>query len=424
METHSVSTPPRTAVRRLALARGISATGSEAAYVALMVVVFRATGSTMWLAMSLLLTWGVTGLVAPFTAILGDRLPRRRVMIASDLAGAVCFGAMAFLHEPVFLLAVAFSAVVVESPFWSASAAAIPNVAEEEHLGWANGLVSMGRNLGHVVGPALGGLLVSAIGASWVFSLNAISFAFSAALVASVHATFDSARTEDELEEHRGSLAGIVFVLREPVLRTITLAWIVFVLGLGMAVVADLPLAESFDAGSFGFGLIATAWGLGSVVGALAGRWLNERNEIPVLVIANAAIAVMCVGIWLSPWFALILALMLGFGVFDGVTIVADTSILQRRSPDAVRSRTIAARDGMVNLVMAGAFLVGGAILPAVGAQGVYGLAAVSVGLATFVLLPLLRRLPAPTMVRLEPGASHALTGESPVGEHETRGRR
>jgi MFS family permease len=412
-----MNTPTRTAVRRLALARGISATGSEAAFVALMVTVFRHTGSTMWLAMSLLLTWGVSGLVAPFTSILGDRLPRRRVMIASDVGGATLFGVMALLHEPAALLAVAFAAVVVESPFWSASGAAIPNIAGEEHLGWANGLVSVGRNLGHIAGPALGGLLVSAFDASWVFAANGVSFAVSAALVASVHAPFDADRSEGEVEEHRGSLAGLVFVLRDPVLRTIALAWIVFGLGIGTAVVADLPLAESFGAGSVGFGLISAAWGLGSVVGSLAGRWLNERNEIAVLVLANAAIALMCAGVWLSPWFTLILALMVGFGVFDGVTIVADTSILQRRSPDAVRSRTMAARDGMVNIVMAGSFLVGGLILPALGAQGVYGIAAASVGLATFVLLPLLRvgRVRGTEIPEVEPGVSVEAALESRV---------
>ncbi len=396
-------TPARTAVRRLALARGISSTGSEAAWTALAVVVFRATGSTMWLAMTLLLTWGVGGLIAPFTAMLGDRLPRRRVMIASDLGGAVMFGLMALLHGPAVLLAAAFVAVVVESPFWSTSAAAIPNVAGEEHLGWANGLVSIGRNLGHVLGPALGGLLVSALGASWVFGLNAGSFAFSAALVVSVRARFDAEHTEGEVEEHRGSLAGVRFVLREPVLRTITFAWAVFSLGLGTAVVADLPLAQSFDAGAFGFGLISAAWGLGAVAGSYAGRWLNQRNEMAALVLATTATGVLCAGIWLSPWFALILALMVGFGVLDGVTIVADTSIVQRRSPDAVRSRTIAAQEGMLNIVMAGAFLVGGLILPTLGPQGVYGIAAVAAGLATLVLLPLLRLGAEPSRAQPKP---------------------
>ncbi len=386
------TTGPKAAVRRLAAARAISTTGSAAAFTALMVVEYRATGSALWLSFTLLATWGASGFIAPFTAMLGDRFDRRRVMIASDLGGAVAFAAMALIHRPGALLVAAFIAVVLESPFWSASGAAIPNVAGEEHLGWANGLVAMGRYLGVTVGPALGGLLVGAIGASWVFAANAVSFAASALLVRSVHARFSRERSAHEEEEHRGALAGLSFLLRDRVLRTISLAWIVFVLGIGMAVVADLPLANSFHAGSFGFGMMAATWGGGSVLGSFAGRWLDERNEMAALVLANGAVALAAGGIAVSPWFALVLASSFAFGVFDGVTIVADQSIRQRRTPDAVRSRVLAASEGAVNVFMALAFLAGGFVVPALGPQGAYGVGATSAGLATLVLIPLLRR--------------------------------
>ncbi len=385
------STGSRPAVRRLALARSISSVGSEAAWIALAVVVLRETGSTVWLAMSLLLTYGVGGLAGPFTAMLGDRLPRRRVMIGSDLCGAALFAVLAFMHGPAALLAVAFAAVVVESPFWSAADAAIPNVAGGEDLGWANGLVAVGRNLGHVVGPPLGGVLVSMLGGSWVFALNAASFAVSAALVATVRGRFDAERSDLDVERHRGPLAGLAFVVRDRILRTIALAWIVFALGIGMVVVADLPLARKFGTGAVGFGLISAAWGLGSIGGSLAGRWLNERNEMVALVVTNAGLGLICVGIWRSGWFALILGLMGAFGLLEGIQEVADTSIQQRRAPDAVRSRAMAAREGMVNVVMAGSFLVGGVVIRSVGPQGVYLLAAVSIGVSTLVLLPLVR---------------------------------
>jgi MFS family permease len=403
------NTGPKAAVRRLALARAISTTGSTAAFTALMVFEYRATGSAMWLTFTLLATWGASGFISPFTAMLGDRFDRRRVMIASDLGGAVSFGAMALLHRPGALLVAAFLAVAVESPFWSASGAAIPNVAGEEHLGWANGLVAMGRYLGVTVGPALGGLLVGVIGASWVFAANAFSFAVSALLVKSVRARFSGDRSAHEVEEHRGALAGLSFLLRDRVLRTISLAWIVFVLGIGMAVVADLPLANSFHAGTFGFGMLAATWGGGSILGSFAGRWLKERNEIAALVLANGAVALAAGGIALSPWFTLVLASSFAFGVFDGVTIVADQSIRQRRTPDAVRSRVLAASEGAVNIFMALSFLAGGFLVPALGPQGAYGVGAVSAGLATFVLVPLLRRSRAPVdTVSAGPSAGEA----------------
>lgn len=161
-------TPPKTAVRRLAVARLISITGGAAAYTALMFTVYELTGSPTWLSATLFLTFGVSGFIAPLAGAIGDRFDRRRVMIVSDLAGVAAFAAMAAARDPGWLLALAFVSAVVETPFWMASGAAIPNLVGPEDLSWANGLITLGRNAGIMVGPALGGLLVATIGPSWV----------------------------------------------------------------------------------------------------------------------------------------------------------------------------------------------------------------------------------------------------------------
>ena len=108
----------RSAVRRLAIARLISVTGGAAAFAALNYTIYERTGSAAWLSASLLLTFGVSGLFAPLGGVLGDRFDRKRVMIASDLAGAACFAAMGLVEEPALLIAVGFLAAVVETPFW------------------------------------------------------------------------------------------------------------------------------------------------------------------------------------------------------------------------------------------------------------------------------------------------------------------
>jgi len=189
-QTLHMPTAPRTAVRILSLARLISLTGSTAAFTALFYTIYHRTGSAAWLSATLLLTFGVSGLIAPVAGILGDRFDRKRVMILSDLGGAVCFGAMALAHDPALLLAAGFLAAVAESPFWSASGAAVPNLVQEKDLAWANGLLAAGRNAGVMIGPAVGGALIHAFGASWLFAGNGVSFVVSAILVATVRASF------------------------------------------------------------------------------------------------------------------------------------------------------------------------------------------------------------------------------------------
>ena len=391
MDTRPV-TAPRSAVRRLATARIISITGGAAAYTALNFTILQETGSAAWVAVSLLLTFGVTGFVVPPAGILGDRFDRRKVLIASDLAGAACFAMMAVSSEPAWLLPWAFLSAVAEAPFWSASDSAIPSVAGPELTTWANSLLSASRLTGVAIGPALGGLLLAATSPSIVFGLNAISFILSALIIVTVHARFSDERAEDE-EEYRGIRAGFRYLRHERVLRTLLLAWIVFISGMGMSMVADAPLAEFFGAGSFGFGVLITAWGGGSALGSLYAKRMRKGGEGTWLVRAGGVIAATGIGIGVSPWFALAVALMFVMGLADGTTLVAETNLRQRRAPDAVRSRVTAAFSGVMHLALAFSYILAAFVVPWVGPKKTYVIGGVTAGLAVFVLLRMKRYL-------------------------------
>jgi predicted MFS family arabinose efflux permease len=391
MRTTRPPTPPRPAVRRLAAARIISITGGAAAYIALNFTVYERTGSATWVAAALLLTFGVTGLIGPIAGVLGDRYDRRKVLIASDLAGAVCFALMALGEDPAWLLAWAFLSAVVEAPFWSASEAAIPNVAGEQDLSWANSLLGMSRSAGITLGPALGGALVAAIGPRAVFAVNAVSFVASAVIVWSVRARFNADRVEER--EHGELRAGIVFLARDRVLRLLMLAWLVFIAGMGMSMVADVPLAEEFDAGAIGYGLLIAGWGGGSVLGALLGRYMRQGQEGTWLAVAAAVMAAIGIGMSLSPWFSVIVVLSFLFGLADGTTMVGDQNLRQRRAPDHVRSRVAAAFMGALHLLLALSYVAAAIVVPRIGARPTYALGGVSAALAVPVLLRMRRYL-------------------------------
>ena len=154
-----MSRSPRSNVRRLAIGRLISVTGGAAAYTALMFTVWNDTHSATWQSVALLLTFGVVGILSPLTGHFGDRFDRRKVMMISESIAAAVFFAMAFVDAPKPLIALAFVSAMAESPFWSASAAAIPNLVErEEDIAWANSLLGLGRNAGIMIGPVIGGV--------------------------------------------------------------------------------------------------------------------------------------------------------------------------------------------------------------------------------------------------------------------------
>ena len=406
------TTPFRTAVRRLALARLISISGGAAAYTALMFTVYERTHSPTWLSATLLLTFGVNGFVSPLAGAIGDRFDRRRVMIVSDVLGAACFAAMAFTRDPAWLLGLAFVSAVVETPFWMASGAAIPNLVPEERLSWANGLVGLGKNLGITVGPAIGGVLLPVLGSSWVFGINAISFVISAVLVASVRGSFSERRTAED-HEHHGLRAGFRFIAHDRVLRYLTLAYVVMIGGMGFVMVADVPLAEKFGAGSLGFGLMITAWGAGSAAGSFAGRWLNEAKEPRALFLGMLLVGFATAAIAVSPWFAPIIAMCLFSGIGDSIALVADQGIQQRRTPDVVRSRVMAAMEFVVMVAYALALVFSGQVLRVVGPQHVYLIGGVTALVGGAVLWPVVRTT---RRIPIEPAPEPVTASEPGVG--------
>ena len=370
------------------MARLISIGGGAAAYTALMFVVYDKTRSAKWVSAALFFTWGAAGLLTPIGGMIADRFDRKRVMITSDLLGAACFFGLALIHEPALLIAVAFVSAVAETPFWPASSAAIPNIAGEEHLSQANAWLTGSRNLGVMLGPVVGGAMVASLGAGWIFLVNAITFVFSAGLVASVRAPF---RSEEAGEYMSGLRVGLRFLLHEKVLLTIMVAWIVLVLGMGMCIVADLPLVYSYGAGSVGYGVLIACWGGGAVLGTVSGHWMNARNEGLFLFFGTVVMAVGTALVFFSPWLAVAVSFILVAGIGDAATVVAEEGIRQRRTPDVIRSRVISLSAAGWEVSFAFAVVLGGFVVDWLGAKAAYGVAGLLGGVAALILLPVLR---------------------------------
>jgi MFS family permease len=390
----------RSAVRRMAAARLISLTGSGAAFAALAYMVYRLTGgSSAWVSLALLARLGVEGFAPPLVSWLGDRTDRRRLLVASDLLSALGFLVLTMMRSPGQLVVVACATAIVASPVFAVSSAAVPNLVGQDDLPWANGQIALGRNIGNLVGPILGGAIVAALAGgnhpsaselhaagAWVFGFNAVTFAISAWLVGTARGRFSGERQSEP--EHRGVRAGFRFVLADGVLRAILLAWIVMLVGAGLILVAEVSLADSFGKGALGYGMLTALWGGGAALGAvLAGRVLNARSEgrgftLSILV-ASAGLFLIAA----SPWWIVVLVLMAGLGLSDGFGSVAEQGIIQRRTPDDVRSRVGGAIEAAALLALATSFAFGGFVVDAFGPRAAYVIGGVAALLATLVLL-------------------------------------
>lgn len=375
-------TPSRRAVRRLALSRGVTFAGGGGAFWALSVVLYDQTRSATLVALAALASFSIPAILSPAAGLLGDRFDRRRVMALSELGGAVCFGLMTLFTAPVALLGLRAIAAVTAAPLVPATSAALPSLVSAGELERANGALSRAATAGMLAGPAVAAVVLTAIGGRWVFLLNTITFLISAGLILSIRR-----ESRPVASVRRSAAAGFVFLREHPLLRPVSLAYGVAFIGIGISAPAEVVIVASFNQGPGGYAALACLWGLGMVAGASVGERLAKRPH-QVFVIGSAAgtIAVGCAGVMTAPLFALTLVAMVIGGLGAGLWEVTQTCLIQRTTPDGIRTRVLAANEALMQGGIALGLAASGLLIGITGGRGAFGAAAVTSALAAVIL--------------------------------------
>ena len=287
-----------------------------------------------------------------------DRLPRQRIMIASDLARFVVQATVATLvfagDVPIWLLATLAACFgAAEAFFRPAYTGLIPQTVPEELIQQAQALTLTSYNVAGFIGPALATLLALGAGFGWAYLFDAVTFLVSAALLLLVRAR---ARGEAPTMERRSMRAELAEGFRE--VRSRAWVWVTLLTALVVVFVGVAPffavgaVIARDEYGSSGvFGWLEVAAGVGTIAGALFGlRWRPERP---------LAVGIMLVSIWPVPvgMFALGLplwmvlpAMALSGGGFTLFLVLWETALAERIPPDAL-SR-VSSYDWMVSLAL------------------------------------------------------------------------
>lgn len=257
----------------------LSQLGSAVTVLLLPIIVFELTGSALNLGITAAAEYVPYLLFGLVIGAYVDRLPRRLLMLASDIARAAVIGSVPLLSTlhtlPVWwIYVVAFLGTTLAICFDTAEVAAIPAIVPAADLVEANGRVQAAYSATGVVGPMLGGALLTLVSAESVLLIDTFSFLASAATLALVRISFDpverrrGTRVRDDITE------GLRFVLRNPVLRTISIMMALLNIVTSSAF-AQLVLFSKhhLDATDFQVGILFAAGSFGVVVfGVLAGR--------------------------------------------------------------------------------------------------------------------------------------------------------
>ncbi|KUO09322.1 MFS transporter [Streptomyces sp. DSM 15324] len=288
-------------------------------------------------------------LLALPSGVLADRYDRRKVLLAAQFAMlgvSTVLTVLAFADAltPRLLLGLTFllgCGTAVMGPAWQAIQ---PELVERRHLGQAAALGAVNMNLARALGPALGGAVVAAAGAGWVFAFNAASYLGIAAVLLLWRPPATRAPTAQGEKLLTALHAGRRYVWYAPGVRRVLLRTVLFIPG-GAALWSLLPLVagRSLHLGSAGYGLLLAAVGIGAVCGAFVLPAVRSALGANGVLAAGALVFAAVLAVLATarmPWLAVLVLLPAGLA-WIGVLSTLNAA-LQTQLPGWVRARGLA----------------------------------------------------------------------------------
>jgi len=301
-----------------------------------------------------------------------DRLPRHRLMLATDVVRAVLHGLLAaliFLGTPpiwgIALIEIGFG--TAEAFFRPAYTGLVPQTVPEAELQHANAATSFVRNISELLGPALATALVLGLGAGWAFAADAATFVASALFLAAMRPRARGA--PPPRRELRHELRDGWWEVRSRQWVWVTIC--AFTASLLLAWAPYLTLGASVAENVYGsagvYGALATALGAGTIAGSVAALRWRPRHPLRFAFawVLPWPVAIGAFALGLSLWALVPLCLVSGFGLtlFD----VAWETALAQRIPSHALSR-VSAFDWMGSLaLMPLGYVLAGPLAEAVG---------------------------------------------------------
>jgi MFS family permease len=362
--------------RIIAVGEGVSALGDAVTFTALPLLVLALTGSgTIMGVVAALQTLPdlVIGLPA---GALADRWDRRRMMIWADLGRALLTALIplaALLGAPtiVVILLVVAPINALRVLFMAAWTGAIPRLVGRSLIGPGSSYLEAIFSLGFIVGPGLAGLLVSRIGGAATLAIDAASFLVSAAALLLVRTPLHGERTDDSGRDLLGEIReGLRFVRDHPLLRAALAYWgAIGILTAGLIPALTYLIERERGQGPDSFGLVISAYSLGTLLGALGAARLT-RGRLGVLLVGGGLVVggVIFAIAFVVPtdWVA---GLSLVGGVANSLVLVSYVTIRASSAPDELLGR-VGATTRMISVGLSplGA-AIAGILLDAVGGE-------------------------------------------------------
>lgn len=280
-----------------------------------------------------------------FTGHVADHYDRRLVTCSGEIVEALAVGVLALANfsghlSSALLLSMAFVVGTGRAFEQPSLQSVLPNIVPGDLVPRAIAGSTSASQSAIVAGPALGGLLV-AISPTLVFSVCALLWLSAGIVMLGIAMERTAAKREPI--DFKTLFSGFTFLARQKVvLGAILLDLFAVVLGNPTAL---LPIfaRDIFSTGPLGFGILRAAPAAGAIVTALVlARWPVYGRVGPIMFATVTIYGIGTILLGLTSSFALAMAALIVIGASDTISVVIRQTMVQLRTPDAMRGRVFA----------------------------------------------------------------------------------
>lgn len=370
-------------------------------------IVFNLTGSYAALGLVSLVTSVPMLFLSLPGGVIADRFSKPRVIQAGQIVNTIVAGSLAITMLSgilvfEYLLVAGFVQGVVFGLIMPSRQTMIGDVVSEEKLMNGVALNATGQNVMRLAAPPIGGILLTVVGAGWVYVTMSVLYGIASFCMLPVRPRPDAARVarprvagERNLGFH-DMVEGCRYIWRDKTVLLILMTNCVVVL-LAMPIQQMLPgfVSDVLKGNGIGLGVIMSLIGLGSVAGSLWVASISSRNRGALLMVSAVILGASLLGFALSSffWFSALMAIVLGVGQAGRISI--SSVLIQSYAAPEYRGRVMSVYMMQFGLVAFGTFLVG-ILASAIGIQialALTGAVLLAFALFTLAAMPAIRRL-------------------------------
>ena len=384
--------------RKLWLAQFVSIFGDFLAlFGVISLITFRWHGNAVQVTYLLISYMLPLAIISPVSGVFVDRWNVKRVMITSDLARGVLALLLVRVTDLAQLCAIFVALALFSSFFTPAQSVTLRTLVPKESLLAANALMSQAFYSVRLLSPVVAGALVAWLTEKSCFYLDAFSFFFSAAMVATLLIARAPAAGSRSLRGFFTDLtSGNRFIFTHPSLAFVITSMVsaMFVMSC-LSPLFSIYVRDILHSGTFLYGVVSSAVGVGLIVGTQVvtrfGRGLSKKSIVIAGLVA-CGIGVALLGIFSTIAAAIATTFAMGFGI--AFVVVSSQTLMQQETPPQMLGRVSSSFMSVFSLAQVLGLLLSGRLAVWLGIRQVF--LACAAALALIAALGYSRHKPAP----------------------------